>query len=549
MTIAELVREVAEGCLVLPAIQRNFIWPEGKVTLLLDSILRGYPIGLVLLWETYDNIQYRKFTDQPEDGNVWEFRKNSKRKKLGVVLDGNQRLMSLLHTLRGRPDDERQLYFDLLSGVVRGSSRQERYHFRFLTPEQAKARNGPTAFYVATTRIYAAKDMEVSALKELAVTECNLNRKGEERLLQNIDTFKRAIDGDHNVLQVSTVDKDAPRDSRARKTESDVLEAFIRINRQGTPLSHSDLIFSTLKLGWRRSAEALPKFVRSINEGNSLNLDTDFVIRCLLAVSDLKVKFDVETLQSQANLNRIKANYERCCEAIRSAIRFVRGQCWCSSGELLRGSDNLVPFVYYFFHTGQHKMPKTVVSDARKVLYLFSFTGVFSRYGHSRLRNFITQKLRPCIESNKTSFPLKGAFDLTRYWQPGLGYDNYLLQDNPLLTLHLARQPAHGPSCHPTSAPEMERVFPRSALRRQGYDKSLIDHFANFWVPVRRKHNTTDKHPKKYFEDVSKGELRKALIDRELLDYRRYRTFIKRRSTQIQRAITRKTGFGKADFA
>jgi len=49
MTIAEVVREAAEGCLVLPAIQRNFIWPEGKVTLLLDSILRGYPIGLVLL--------------------------------------------------------------------------------------------------------------------------------------------------------------------------------------------------------------------------------------------------------------------------------------------------------------------------------------------------------------------------------------------------------------------------------------------------------------------------------------------------------------------
>lgn len=549
MTIAELVREAAEGCLVLPAIQRNFIWPERKVTLLLDSVMRGYPIGLVLLWETYDNIQYRRFTDSPRHGQVYGFQRNSKRRKLGVVLDGNQRLMSLLHTLRGRPDDGRQLYFDLLSGQVHDSSKQEKYRFRFLTPGQAERSNGPTAFYVATTRLYAMKDKEVSALEELAVTECNLNRKGVVGLLQNIEAFKTAIACDHNVLQASTIDKDVPRDSSGRKTESDVLEAFIRINRQGTPLSHSDLIFSTLKLGWRRSAEALPQFVHSINKGNSLNLDTDFVIRCLLAVSDLKIEFDAETVRSQANVEKIKRNFGRCCNAIRSMIRFVKGKCWCSSSELLRTSDTLVPFVYYLFRAEEHKMPEAAVADARKALYLFSFTGVFSRYAHSRLRKFIKQELGPCIEEGKKSFPLKGAMDLTRYWKYNLKYNEDFLQGNKLLTLHLVRQPDRESGGHFTSAPEMEHIFPRSVLRERGYTKSLIDHFANFWVPVGLKHNRTGKHPKEYFADVSGAELRKALIDRELLDYRRYTTFIESRSERILRIVKRKTGFIKADFA
>ena len=268
MTIAELVREAAEGRVVLPAIQRNFVWPDPEVTLLLDSIMRGYPIGLVLLWETYDNIYYRRLDDLPRHGQVYRFRRNRKRRKLRVVLDGNQRLMSLLHALRGRAENEPQLYFDLLSGQPRGSSRQEKYRFKFLTPGEVERLNDPTVFHVATTRLYAMTDKGVRAMEELAVAECNLNKKEAARLRKNIDIFKKAVADDHNLLQVSTIDNDMPRVSLARKTESDILEAFIRINQRGKQLTHSDLIFSTLKLGWRRSAEALPEFVYRINRGN-----------------------------------------------------------------------------------------------------------------------------------------------------------------------------------------------------------------------------------------------------------------------------------------
>jgi uncharacterized protein with ParB-like and HNH nuclease domain len=60
-TIVSLLNEVANDEVVLPAIQRDFVWPERQVTRLMDSILRGYPIGLVLLWETYGDIQFRLF--------------------------------------------------------------------------------------------------------------------------------------------------------------------------------------------------------------------------------------------------------------------------------------------------------------------------------------------------------------------------------------------------------------------------------------------------------------------------------------------------------
>src|SRR5437879_5848052 len=66
MSIYGLLNQIKSGDIVLPAIQRDFVWSEEKVTRLLDSVMRGYPIGITLLWETYDDVQYRHFVENYE---------------------------------------------------------------------------------------------------------------------------------------------------------------------------------------------------------------------------------------------------------------------------------------------------------------------------------------------------------------------------------------------------------------------------------------------------------------------------------------------------
>ena len=44
------------------------------------------------------------------------------------------------------------------------------------------------------------------------------------------------------------------------------------------------------------------EFVRQINEGNSFNIDTDFVIRCLFAVSEIGTKFELDLLRKKDNV-------------------------------------------------------------------------------------------------------------------------------------------------------------------------------------------------------------------------------------------------------
>ena len=63
--------------------------------------MRGYPIGIILLWETYEDIQYRSFVIDYKPGNLHSYRDNTQRKRIKLVLDGQQRLQSLFIALYG----------------------------------------------------------------------------------------------------------------------------------------------------------------------------------------------------------------------------------------------------------------------------------------------------------------------------------------------------------------------------------------------------------------------------------------------------------------
>ena len=48
--LLEALRTIQANELVLPAIQREYVWKPSQVVRLFDSILRGYPIGSFLAW-------------------------------------------------------------------------------------------------------------------------------------------------------------------------------------------------------------------------------------------------------------------------------------------------------------------------------------------------------------------------------------------------------------------------------------------------------------------------------------------------------------------
>src|SRR5882724_10282860 len=86
--VSDLVQRFDFGEIRLPLMQRDYVWKPKKVTKLLDSLYRGWPIGSFYVWQTQDARHTRERVGRtpptrPLDGFY------------GFLLDGQQRLTSL----------------------------------------------------------------------------------------------------------------------------------------------------------------------------------------------------------------------------------------------------------------------------------------------------------------------------------------------------------------------------------------------------------------------------------------------------------------------
>jgi len=263
MSIINLLNQVKNEEIVLPAVQRDFVWPQDKILRLLDSVLRGYPIGVVTIWETYDDIQYRTFVKDYWSSELHTYHENPQGKKIKFMLDGQQRIQSLYITLYGAFHGK-ALYFGVLSGRDSDDVVKEKYRFYFATSEEAEARNNylkgeqakPThrrtqdfvlEYLVKVSDLLAMGKREKKYyVRELSKTLA-LTDEDEVRLDINLSNLDAGLLGDDNVLKVSTIDENLPCDSPYRKSARDVLEIYVRMNWEGEHIRMKPWSFSVEK--------------------------------------------------------------------------------------------------------------------------------------------------------------------------------------------------------------------------------------------------------------------------------------------------------------
>ena len=111
-----LLNDIEQGQIKIPQFQRDFVWSKEQSAKLMDSILKGYPIGTFILWKAKErlrsirNIGGVNLPDTP-DGDYIQY-----------VLDGQQRMTSLYASLKGvtvnrvtKDEDFSEIYVDLLA--------------------------------------------------------------------------------------------------------------------------------------------------------------------------------------------------------------------------------------------------------------------------------------------------------------------------------------------------------------------------------------------------------------------------------------------------
>lgn len=92
---AHLVTEMEKGELKIPDFQRPFVWKKEQTAKLLDSIIRGYPIGSFIFWQTRDRLMHMR--------NIGNFDLPEPRAddRILYILDGQQRITSLFAVRKG----------------------------------------------------------------------------------------------------------------------------------------------------------------------------------------------------------------------------------------------------------------------------------------------------------------------------------------------------------------------------------------------------------------------------------------------------------------
>ncbi|MBF0481243.1 MAG: DUF262 domain-containing protein [Desulfovibrionaceae bacterium] len=90
MRLDDLLHHIAQNLLALPAFARPFLWGGREAAWLLDSLFKGYPAGVCIVWEYRPPAMYRAIG-----------RDYCRRPPALLLADGRQRLTALYCALRG----------------------------------------------------------------------------------------------------------------------------------------------------------------------------------------------------------------------------------------------------------------------------------------------------------------------------------------------------------------------------------------------------------------------------------------------------------------
>jgi hypothetical protein len=549
-TLFGLLSQIHRDEIVLPAMQRPFVWKEDRIRRLVDSLLRGFPIGALMLWKTSTVQRYRRLprdvdTKTPE---VFTFETSTDTTNKYLVLDGQQRLTSLFAAFKGSYNHKR-LYIDAMSGSPEGRDPgNEYYDCQFLSAAEAvsvpAANGGKRRHYIPIQELIKISPVHAASAAHKKALELKLTEEETERIT---DIFIRCatILGNSKSLQVITVDEDP---SHVTPIE-EILEIFVRVNSGGLVLQKSDLLMSLLDLSWNDIQPELQRLVRDINESRPFAFTRDDVLKSLLLAEGAETRFD-KLVTDRHQVEQLAARLPRFIPAVKKAWELLgcilMDDCRIYSERFFRGGHNaLLPFVLYL-----SQRDGITADDRRKILvgiYLSIMSGVFSG-AEARMGAFARNKVR-----GATGFPLNELASLIRREYGIKSLDEVLRRH-----LDLALNIAHGGITLDKNPEELQRdhIFPKSKLEKAGYPYEAVNHYANFhFLRGSDNLNKLDKDPHDWFRSpgrdappYSDRDLEERLMRWDEINPGCFETIIAQRGKRIRAKAEELFGVSEEDF-
>ena len=375
-TIKDTLNQIQRNDLVLPAIQREFVWRPDQICRLFDSLMQGYPFGTFLYWQVNpENSDKFKFYDFVLNYHQKNNRHNPtlpmmSDRKLTAVLDGQQRLTALNIGLRGSMALKQpklwwsnpnafpicKLYLDLLWQPDEDDEEGLRYRFNFRTDEQIAVANEKECWFLVR---------DILSMSSGPAMVRWLNKRLPQ---EQVDLAYEILHELHKVVHTDHLI--AFYEEREQELEK-VLQIFIRMNSGGTILSYSDMLLSVAVAQWKQhdAREEIHSLVDNLNDiGGSFTFPKDLVLKAGLMLIDIgSIAFKVDNFNRE-NMADFERKWDDIKQALTLTVQLISN--FGFNGQNLTATNAILPIAYYLYkkNPGQAYLTSSKFNEDRKTI-------------------------------------------------------------------------------------------------------------------------------------------------------------------------------------
>lgn len=384
--VEDLLTDVKNGRIGLPDLQRPFVWKDNKVRELLDSMMKGYPIGYIMLWSSPD--EYK---------NTGHIGKNEKVYKQpdDLVIDGQQRLTALLAAIYGVTIKDKNY-----------KERNIRISFNPLTREfavwtQAYERN-PEWISEISSVFAADKEHNISKFRRAFVKKLNEARTKNE-VAELIEEEEDLIENNINDLLDLKIYSLPTLKINSKADEEDVADIFVRVNSGGQNLTEKNFIETLIsvydndvhdKINQFCAESRIPKDGTSYNQ--ILQVDPSHLIRMAVGVGFRRARLryaymllrgkNLKTGEITQNVREENlAIFKNALDMVTNLNNWHAFMNLFSSAGYLKGnlvaSSNAVVFSYVLYLIGKfdYKVSSVELQKIiRKWIFMSTITGFYT---------------------------------------------------------------------------------------------------------------------------------------------------------------------------
>ena len=310
---SSLMDDVSSGRLKIPQFQREFVWEIKKSASLLDSVVKGYPVGSFIFWKTRERLRSVK-----NIGNL-NLPEPAKGDYVNFVLDGQQRITSLFAALKGEK-------------IVRDTGKEENFAEIYIDLEAKEDEK------IVTHEVEDKQKEQLIKLTDLLYGGLTSLAQYPAKYHHKLEEYKKRIESyNYSVIQVG----DVPIDVAS--------EIFTRVNEGGKPLSPFEIMVAKT-YDYEKNFDLAEKFDQLVDTLKNVNYETIsnatvLQIAALILTKECKRKIIL-------NLDKEKfiELWDKVTDAVERAVDYFRDYYRIPVSQLLPYNALVVPFAYFFYH-------------------------------------------------------------------------------------------------------------------------------------------------------------------------------------------------------